>query len=108
MNFAVIGHSQGGGAAWSVAQRAALTPIPGYLGAVAVSPYISLLEETNEFSKVLIAAIRPALASIFPGFSPGDLLTAEGEKRLDTVHRTSAAMSSAAALLTKCVVRSNL
>ena len=99
MNFVVIGHSQGGGAAWSVAQRAAVTSTPGYLGAIAVSPYVNLLEEKNEFSKVLTAAICPALASIFPDFSPGDLLTAEGERRLDMVHQNSAAMSSAAALL---------
>lgn len=99
MNFVVIGHSQGGGAAWSVAQRAALTSIPGYLGAVAVSPYASLLEEQNEFSKVLAAAMCPGLASVFPEFSPGDLLTADGEKRLDMVHQTGAAISSAVALL---------
>lgn len=98
-SFVVIGHSQGGGAAWSVAQRAALTSIPGYLGAIAVSPYTNFLEEGNDFHKVLVPAMIPGLASAFPEFSPGDMLTAEGEKRLDMVHRTSAAMSSAVAIL---------
>ena len=41
----------------------------------------------------------PGLASVFPEFSPGDLLTADGEKRLDMVHQTGAAISSAVALL---------
>lgn len=99
MNFVVIGHSQGGGAAWSVAQSAALKPIPGYLGAVAVSPYTSILEQQNESSEWLTAAMFPGLASAFPEFHPGDLLTAEGEKRLNMVHQTSAGISSAFALL---------
>ncbi len=99
MEFVVIGHSQGGGAAWSIAQMAALTTIPGYLGAIAVSPYTNFLEEQNEFSKLLTALMCPGIASAFPDFSPKDLLTAEGEKRLNMVHRTSAAMSSAVALM---------
>lgn len=99
MQFVVIGHSQGGGAAWSVAQRAATTSISGYLGAIAVSPYTNLLEEQNDFSKILTAAICPGLASAFPEFRPEDLLTAEGERRLKMVYQTGAAISSAVALL---------
>lgn len=99
MQFVVIGHSQGGGAAWSVAQRAATTSISGYLGAIAVSPYTNLLEEQNDFSKILTAAICPGLASAFPEFRPEDLLTAEGERRLEMVYQTGAAISSAVALL---------
>ena len=98
-SFVVIGHSQGGGAAWSVAQKAASTSIPGYLGAIAVSPYTGFLEEENEFYKLLIPAMLPGLASTFPDFSPKDILTAEGEKRLNIVYQTSAAMSSAVAIL---------
>ena len=99
MDFVVIGHSQGGGAAWSVAQKAASTSIPGYLGAIAVSPYTNILEEENELSRLLTPTMCPGLASAFPEFNPGDMLTAEGEERLDTVHQTSAAISSAFALL---------
>ncbi|KAL2053772.1 hypothetical protein ABVK25_006077 [Lepraria finkii] len=97
--FVVIGHSQGGGAAWSVAQRVAIQDVSGYLGAIAVSPYTSVLEEPNEFATILAAAMCPGLASAVPEFRPGDLLTAEGEKRLEMVHRTGAAISSAVALL---------
>ena len=108
MNYVVIGHSQGGGAAWSVAQRAALTSIPGYLGAIAVSPYTTLLGEQSEASKWITAAMCPSVASAFPEFRPGDLLTANGEKRLDTVHQTSAAISSAVTLLSgKDILRPN-
>ncbi|CAF9902802.1 MAG: hypothetical protein ALECFALPRED_000026 [Alectoria fallacina] len=57
--------------------RAALTSVPGYLGAVAVSPYLNLLEEQNESSRVLAVAMYPGLASVFPEFSPGDLHTAD-------------------------------
>ena len=43
--FVVIGHSQGGGAAWACAERQAHTPIEGFLGAVAVSPFTNVLDE---------------------------------------------------------------
>lgn len=36
--FVLMGHSQGGGAAWGAAQRQARRPVAGYLGAVAGSP----------------------------------------------------------------------
>ncbi|TGO21415.1 hypothetical protein BPAE_0221g00100 [Botrytis paeoniae] len=36
--FASIGHSQGGGAAWAIAQNHAKEKIEGYLGGVAISP----------------------------------------------------------------------
>ena len=97
--FVVIGHSQGGGAAWSVAQRAATHAISGYIGAIAVSPYTNVLEEPNEFAEILAAAMCPGLASVIPEFKPGDLLTAKGERRLEMVHETSAGISSAGALL---------
>ena len=97
--FVVVGHSQGGGAAWSVAQRAATHGISGYIGAIAVSPYTSVLEEPNEFAKILAAPMCPGLASAIPEFKPGDLLTAKGERRLEMVHQTGAAISSAVALL---------
>ena len=98
-HFVVIGHSQGGGAAWSVAQRAATHDIPGYLGGIAVSPYTSVLEEPDKYAKIIAAAMCPGLASAIPEFRPGVLLTAEGERRLKMVHQTGAATSSAVALL---------
>lgn len=98
-NFVVIGHSQGGGAAWSVAQWAATTSIPGYLGAIAVSPYTDIIEEQSDFSEIIAAAMCPGLASLYPDFEPGDLLTSEGKRRLDMVQKTGAEVSSAITLL---------
>ena len=99
MDFVVIGHSQGGGAAWAVAQRRASTSIPGYLGAVAISPYTSILELDDQVTKFLPAAMSPGLAAAFPDFKPEDVLTAEGQKRLETVHRMSLGTNSAFAYL---------
>ena len=99
MDFVAIGHSQGGGAAWAVAQKAASTSIPGYLGAIAISPYTNMLEMDNEVTKFLTAAMCPGLASAFPDFNPQDLLTAEGQKCLDTIHRMSMGTNTAFAYL---------
>jgi pimeloyl-ACP methyl ester carboxylesterase len=97
--FIVIGHSQGGGAAWSTLQNAVTREIPGCLGAIAVSPYTSVLGKSSGFADIIAAAMCPGIDSAFPDFVPGDCLTAEGDKRLETVHRTGAAVSSAVALL---------
>ena len=98
-DFVVIGHSQGGGAAWAVAQRAASTSIPGYLGAIAMSPYTNILKLDNEVTKFLPAVMCPGFTSAFPEFNPEDVLTAEGQKRLDTIHRISLGTNSAFAYL---------
>ena len=98
-DFVVIGHSQGGGAAWGVAQRAALTSMPGYLGAVAVSPYTNILDLHHEVTKFLPVPLCPGLAAFFPEFKHEDLLTAEGQKRLDMVLQMSLGTNSAFAFL---------
>lgn len=104
-DFVVVGQSQGGGAAWAVAQRAALTSsTPGYLGAVAVSPYTNMLDLDNEVTKFLPAALCPGLAQVFPGFKPEDLLTAEGQTRLDVVLRMSLGINSAFTFLSEADV----
>ncbi|MCJ1267058.1 hypothetical protein MMC22_006943 [Lobaria immixta] len=97
--FVAIGHSQGGGAVWAIAQIAATRSISGYLGGVAISPYANLIEDKAEFPKIIAANMVPALASIFPDFQPRDMLTPEGEHRVKLVHETDAGTSSAVALL---------
>ena len=42
--FVVIGHSQGGSVAWAAAERQAVEPVDGYLGAIAASPATHLLD----------------------------------------------------------------
>lgn len=81
--FVVIGHSQGGGVAWAAAQRQAIEPVDGYLGAIAVAPVTSILDlpATNDLKEIMVAAITPGLANIFPKFNPADILSPIATKR---------------------------
>lgn len=96
--FVVIGHSQGGGAAWAVAQREAKIPVPGYLGSVAVSPYTSLLDEPGKFSTLVGAAMCPSIAAAIPDFDPKDLLTPEGQGRVGMMFQTGAGIACSLAM----------
>lgn len=97
--FVVVGHSQGGGAAWAVAQKVAITPIPGYLGAVAIAPYTDLLKEESEFGPVVAAVMCRGIASAFPDFDVQEILTPEGEKRIKVMCDTDAGLAAGVALL---------
>ena len=97
--WVAIGHSQGGGAVWNIAQRAAAEPLKGYLGGVAISPFTNLVEENVPFASVLAVPMVPAIASYFPGFQPSDILTPEGERRLKLVHIVDAGISSAVSII---------
>lgn len=44
-SFVIIGHSQGGGAVWATAQRQAVEPVSGYLGAVAIAPVTTIIDK---------------------------------------------------------------
>ena len=100
-NFVVVGHSQGGGAAWAVAQRAASNSIPGYLGAIAISPYTNFLNEESIFGPRVAATICGGIASSFPDFNPQDILTPEGEKRISVMSQTGAGVAAAIAIVHK-------
>ena len=84
--FVVMGHSQGGGAAWGAAQRQALKPVEGYLGSVAGSPAINFLDITTSASFVSLSLVGPAALisratnSVFPGFDSNSILTPRGIK----------------------------
>ena len=54
--FVVMGHSEGGGTAWAAAQRQALTPVDGYLSAVAVAPVTRLSDEAEGAGYLTISA----------------------------------------------------
>ena len=87
--FVVVGHSQGGGAAWGAAQRQALTPVEGYLGTVAGSPVTNFLDvatATTFSSQTLIgtaALVSRAISSVFPGFDLNSILTSKGIKLIN-------------------------
>lgn len=82
--FVVVGHSQGGGVAWGVAQRQATRPVDGYLGAVAGSPvtnFISQLDMATGGVAFLSSLLVRGRQSFYPDFDIGTVLTAEGIKR---------------------------
>ena len=84
INFVVMGHSQGGGAAWGAAQRQALRPVKGYLGAIALSPVTDVLElppTDNPLIPILVAFMTPGIQSVFPGFQPKEIFTEVGWER---------------------------
>ena len=97
--FVVIGHSQGGGTAWATAQRQAIKPVPGYLGAIAISPVTTLLDQPEPFLSLLGAAICPGLASAVPDFKLADILTEEGQKRLTRMENSGAGIASGISIL---------
>ncbi|MCJ1272069.1 hypothetical protein MMC22_011976 [Lobaria immixta] len=86
--FVVVGHSQGGGAAWGAAQRQASVPVNGYLGSVAGSPVTSPVDAVgvvngiSPFANYAAALIAKSLSTILPGSDPSAVLTAAGLKRL--------------------------
>ena len=84
LEFVVIGHSQGGGAAWGVAQRQAINPVKGYLGSIALSPVTDVLElppTDNPLIPILGAFLTPGIKSVYPEFQPKDLFTDLGWQR---------------------------
>lgn len=84
-NFVVVGHSQGGGAAWATAERNAASPITGYLGAVAVSPVTNVLGNSDPIVTILGAAMGPGISSAFPQFKLDDIFTPEGLQTMQTL-----------------------
>ena len=100
--FVVMGHSQGGGAAWAFAQQQAIDPVPGYLGSVAASPFISLYSiaaQPLDTLPALLSLISQGLPSVFPDFSPAVWLTATGVSRLGMYLALNGSQSTASTLL---------
>lgn len=86
--FVVVGHSQGGGVAWAVAQRQATRPVEGYLGAVAGSPLTDfianadLLQQTFSGNPGYLGGVLVrGFQSMFPNFNISSVLTPQGVGR---------------------------
>ena len=79
--FVVMGHSEGGGAAWAAATRQAEKPVPGYLGAVVGSPVTDLLALKGSIDARLGTLISRTLSDLHPTFDPAQILTAAGLAR---------------------------
>ncbi|KAI4121549.1 MAG: hypothetical protein LQ338_006304 [Usnochroma carphineum] len=101
-DFVVIGHSQGGGAAWATSQRQAVKPVAGFLGAVAVSPVTDVFEEPEPIRSMLVTALCPGIAHEFPDIDLSAILTPDGQQRLGAVQALRAGTACALALLSDC------
>jgi pimeloyl-ACP methyl ester carboxylesterase len=79
-HFVTMGHSQVGSIAWATAERQHQRPVRGYLGTVAGNPITNITAQmlSSPSSVVVVKPIIQALQSIFPTFSPGDILTERG------------------------------
>lgn len=88
--FVTFGHSEGGGIAWSMAQRQVKQPVEGYLGSIAASPLnrVAVYGQLSLSMAQRIAQgpifIASALASVFPTFRVDDWLTPAGLNILKT------------------------
>ncbi|TVY44023.1 hypothetical protein LSUB1_G002122, partial [Lachnellula subtilissima] len=83
--FIVMGHSQGGGAAWAAAQRQVHEPVNGYLGAIAISPVTSIIQQVGPEAPVLALGILPGMVTVLPGFKTTDVSTPQGQQALDQI-----------------------
>lgn len=88
---------------WGIRQMAATRPIRGYLGGVAISPYTSLLKDDFEAINVLAANMVPAMLSLFPDFKSKEILTPEGDRLVELVHKTDTGVSSVVILLSDII-----
>jgi hypothetical protein len=82
--WVVDGHSQGGLAAWGVAEQEAVLKQPDYLGAVAVAAatlhdgWLVTHPDTTHDAGFYMAWLAYAIQARFPGFRPMDMLSAAG------------------------------
>lgn len=87
--FVIMGHSEGGGAAWAAAERQATDPVPGYLGTIAGSPAANFSAIVDFALSVGVTELRAAtllgwaVQSMFPDFQLSDILTPLGVARLE-------------------------
>ncbi|KAL2687627.1 hypothetical protein Neosp_005189 [[Neocosmospora] mangrovei] len=85
-DFIVMGHSQGGGVAWAVAEALANEKdkfadlSPGFKGAVAGSPTTAVFGGPSPF---MLPSVGQMLSSIFPDFKLEDWLTPLGVARIN-------------------------
>ena len=93
-DFITIGHSQGGGATWAVAQRQAITPTEGCLGCIPIAPTTRILDEPDPFRSIILAAMTDGMKTVLPDTDLTAILTPEGMQCLDAARQTNAGVSS--------------
>ena len=105
-DWVAVGHSQGGGAVWAVAERQVHSPVDGYLGAVPIAPVTRIIDISGPLLDVLGTVIAPSVKATNPDFSLSNIVTPEGIAALDLMHKTGAHLSTTVGLL-NTVTQSN-
>ena len=98
-DFVVIGHSQGGGTAWAVAERQATRPVEGLLGSIPLSPTTRILNETEPFRTIIWTAMCEGMKSVITDVDLAKILTPEGLKRKELVYKNGAGLAAALAII---------
>ena len=101
--FVVMGHSQGGGAAWAVAERQAREPVDGYLGAIPIAPVTNFLDldDTDNPRIPFIAMYATCtMEQLYPDFRARDFFTEKGWDRFKLEHQVGIFIPSLLELLT--------
>lgn len=89
--FVAMGHSEGGGAAWSFAEKLAKEPLTGYLGTVALSPFTRFLDlpPDEPIIPAILLFLVPNLQTNYGPFAPEDIFTPKGIQSLQLLDRTN-------------------
>ncbi|KAL6241402.1 hypothetical protein RBB50_011666 [Rhinocladiella similis] len=105
--FVVMGHSQGGGAAWGAAQNLAKNPVEGYLGTIAGSPTTSIspapnsdMSNSGPLNSMLIR-VGTGVKSVFNSFQPSTWLTEKGVQTQQLLQGLQGCQSVALELLSQ-------
>ncbi|KAI1611546.1 secretory lipase [Exophiala viscosa] len=105
--FVIMGHSQGGGAAWGAAQILAENPVQGYLGTIAGSPTTSILPHNistlNNGATLgsLLVRVGTGVSSVFPSFQLSDWLNDIGVRSAQLLQGLQGCQSVALELLSQ-------
>ncbi|KAF7563286.1 hypothetical protein G7046_g842 [Stylonectria norvegica] len=98
--FVAMGHSQGGGAAWAAAQQQVKANVPGYLGAIAISPVTSAIDQAKASGSSLgLIQIAKAIPSVFPKVKISDMLTPKGVAVFNLLEEVQACNSGITTLI---------
>lgn len=87
----IDGHSQGGLAAWGVAEQEATLSDPGYLGAVSVAGatlhdgWLAAHPDTTKDAGFYLAWLAYGIHARFPEFQPTDMLSAAGAAHYEKI-----------------------
>lgn len=101
--WVVMGQSQGGGAAWGVAEMMARVEVDGYLGAVAVSPTTDAFSAGADFIAPFVGF---GISSVFPSFEwRREWLTGFGRGRADVYQEIKGGLASAFAFFSSGIAK---